>query len=241
MQGQETQQSTAYASEPAQPGLFEKAKAYIPVIGSSTEFDPASSGRQHQEGRLYQESPLPQESLRPEGQSPSFVERAKAYVPSIGASGTTASGYDVSFIFQTLLLCVCAWCWKSQITKSIKRSLLPPLSLHEHQSQRRRTCFLICISLERRQPVMNRQHCVVQAHIHGLLGARTADRALFFLATAQDHKRLQIQCTGACRHHRHKSCQLYTQAWWKQLYTQTSMVNILEQAVHLNMLLKHRS
>ena len=47
MKGQQSQQSSVdntYGQE-AQPSLMEKAKAYIPVLGSSTEFDPVSTGK----------------------------------------------------------------------------------------------------------------------------------------------------------------------------------------------------
>lgn len=46
-QGQQVQQSTptdTYNQE-AQPSLMDKAKAYIPVLGNSTDFDPASTGK----------------------------------------------------------------------------------------------------------------------------------------------------------------------------------------------------
>ena len=50
-------------------------------------------GRAHQEGRLYADS-LPQEGN--DGHSPTMMDRARAYIPVLGAPGTTTSGYDVS-------------------------------------------------------------------------------------------------------------------------------------------------
>ena len=54
VQGQHSRQTTAsgaYNQQTAageanqEPSLMEKAKAYIPVLGSSTDFDPASTGK----------------------------------------------------------------------------------------------------------------------------------------------------------------------------------------------------
>lgn len=80
----------------AQPSLLDKAKAYIPVLGSSTEFDPATEARMGEQDRLYRDTPTGQAGLSPD-QVPreSLFDKAKAYVPAMGAPGTTA-GIDVS-------------------------------------------------------------------------------------------------------------------------------------------------
>ena len=81
----------------AQPSLLDKAKAYIPVLGSSTEFDPATEARMGEQDRLYRDTPTGQAGLAPE-QAPhaSLFDKAKAYVPAMGAPGTTSAGVDVS-------------------------------------------------------------------------------------------------------------------------------------------------
>ncbi|KAL3154582.1 hypothetical protein ABBQ32_014034 [Trebouxia sp. C0010 RCD-2024] len=102
-EGSATQQDVAYpvgtAYEPqhpeAQPSLLDKAKAYIPVLGSSTDFDPATEGRIGQQESLYRSTPTGQAGLAPEQAShESLLDRAKAYVPAMGASGTTPAGID---------------------------------------------------------------------------------------------------------------------------------------------------
>ena len=81
----------------AQPSLLDKAKAYIPVLGSSTEFDPATEAHLGQEERLYRDTPTGQAGLAAEHvPHESFMDKARAYVPAMGAPGTTTSGIDVS-------------------------------------------------------------------------------------------------------------------------------------------------
>ena len=86
----------------AQPSLLDKAKAYIPVLGSSTEFDPATEARMGQHDRLYRDTPTGQAGLAPE-QVPheNLLDKAKAYMPAMGAPGTTSAGIHVS----SLLVC----------------------------------------------------------------------------------------------------------------------------------------
>lgn len=113
-EGSATQQDVAYpvgtAYEPqhpeAQPSLLDKAKAYIPVLGSSTDFDPATEGRIGQQESLYRSTPTGQAGLAPEQAShESLLDRAKAYVPAMGASGTTPAGIDVSVPWAAWPLC----------------------------------------------------------------------------------------------------------------------------------------
>lgn len=81
----------------AQPSLLDKAKAYIPVLGSSTDFDPATEARMNQEDRLYQEVPEGDTGFEPEdSHHESLLDKAKAYMPAMGAPGTTTAGIDVS-------------------------------------------------------------------------------------------------------------------------------------------------
>lgn len=84
----------------AQPSLLDKAKAYIPVLGSSTEFDPATEGRIGQQDSLYRATPTGQAGFVPEQDShESLLDKAKAYVPAMGAPGTTSAGIDVSVLW----------------------------------------------------------------------------------------------------------------------------------------------
>ena len=89
----------------AHPSLLDKAKAYIPVLGSSTEFDPAAEARLGQEDRLYQEPYAGQAGFAPE-QVPheSLLDKARAYGPAMGAPGTTTAGIDVSLALHSQLL-----------------------------------------------------------------------------------------------------------------------------------------
>ena len=89
----------------AQPSLLDKAKAYIPVLGGSTEFDPATEARMGEQDRLYRDTPTGQagpQQVPHEG----FFDRAKAYVPAIGAPGTTSAGINVSNALHSLLTCM---------------------------------------------------------------------------------------------------------------------------------------
>ena len=78
------------------PSLLDKAKAYIPVLGSSTEFDPAAEARAGQQERLFQDVPQGYSGYEPED-SPheGFLDKARAYMPTMGAPGTTTAGIDV--------------------------------------------------------------------------------------------------------------------------------------------------
>ena len=96
--------NTENQSDEPHPSLLDKAKAYIPVLGSSTDFDPATEARRGQEGRLYQEYPEGQTGFEPEN-SPheSLLDKARAYMPAMGAPGTTSAGIDVSV--STTFMC----------------------------------------------------------------------------------------------------------------------------------------
>ena len=77
--------------------MLDKAMAYIPVLGSSTDFDPASEARTGQEDRLFQEVAEGDTGYEPESSHhEGFMEKARAYMPTMGAPGTTAAGIDVS-------------------------------------------------------------------------------------------------------------------------------------------------
>ncbi|DBB07603.1 TPA: hypothetical protein ACH3X3_009040 [Trebouxia sp. C0006] len=79
----------------AQPSLLDKAKAYIPVLGSATEFDPATEARMQQDDKLYQEIPEGDTGFEPESSHhESLLEKAKIYMPAMGAPGTTTAGID---------------------------------------------------------------------------------------------------------------------------------------------------
>lgn len=91
-----------------QPSLLDKAKAYIPVLGSATEFDPVTDARMQQDDKLYQEIPEGDTGFEPES-SPheSLLDKAKAYMPAMGAPGTTTAGIDVSHLPHSQALCCC--------------------------------------------------------------------------------------------------------------------------------------
>ena len=77
--------------------MLDKAMAYIPVLGSSTDFDPAAEARVGQEDRLFQEVAEGDTGYEPESSHhEGFMEKARAYMPTMGAPGTTAAGIDVS-------------------------------------------------------------------------------------------------------------------------------------------------
>lgn len=95
-QTQYTTSETQYTE--AQPTLLDKAKAYIPVLGSATDFDPAAEARMQQDDNLYQEIPEGDTGFEPESYAhESLLDKAKAYLPAMGAPGTTNAGIDVSF------------------------------------------------------------------------------------------------------------------------------------------------
>ena len=80
-----------------QHSMLDKAKAYIPVLGSSTSFDPAAEARAGQEDRLFQDVAQEDTAFQPEStQHEGFMDKARAYMPTMGAPGTTAAGVDVS-------------------------------------------------------------------------------------------------------------------------------------------------
>lgn len=90
----------------AQPSLLDKAKAYIPVLGSATEFDPVTEARMQQDDKLYQEIPEGDTGFEPESyHHESLLDKAKAYMPAMGAPGTTTAGIDVSSLPHTQSLC----------------------------------------------------------------------------------------------------------------------------------------
>ncbi|KAL0040887.1 hypothetical protein WJX79_008644 [Trebouxia sp. C0005] len=81
----------------AQPSLLDKAKAYIPVLGSATEFDPVTEARMQQDDKLYQEIPEGDTGFEPESyHHESLLDKAKAYMPAMGAPGTTTAGIDAN-------------------------------------------------------------------------------------------------------------------------------------------------
>ena len=92
--------SNAAVTEPdyqqTSPSLLDKAKAYIPVLGSSTEFDPAAEARAGQQERLFQDVPQGHSGYEPEdSHHEGFLDKARAYMPTMGAPGTTTAGIDV--------------------------------------------------------------------------------------------------------------------------------------------------
>ncbi|DBB04179.1 hypothetical protein WJX77_004720 [Trebouxia sp. C0004] len=81
----------------AQPSLLDKAKAYIPVLGSATDFDPVTEAHMQQDDKLYQELPEGDTGFEPESSHhESLLDKAKAYMPAMGAPGTTTAGIDAN-------------------------------------------------------------------------------------------------------------------------------------------------
>ena len=105
---QYTPTSTFTHTQHTEPSLLDKAKAYIPVLGSATEFDPVTDARMQQDDKLYQEIPEGDTGFEPES-SPheSLLDKAKAYMPAMGAPGTTTAGIDVSHLPHSQALCCC--------------------------------------------------------------------------------------------------------------------------------------